>query len=117
MSSSVAIDTPSSDAAVDVRTLIRVLAVERRRVESGRQPRGAVTRRDVMEASIRAFRRTLAREHPRRVLFLAPVRVDARHVGKVTGQVLLQQECKQVAPVAVPRIASFGTGVWLSDFV
>ncbi len=62
-----------------------------------------MTGRQQVEAPIRALGGALARKHARRVLLLAPVRVDARRVGEVAGQVLAQQEREQVAPVAILR--------------
>ena len=59
--------------------------------------------REQVEAPVGALRAALAREHAGRVLLLAPVRVHARRVGEVAGQVLLEQEREQVAPVAVLR--------------
>ncbi len=104
-------DAGVADAAVDVRTLVRVLAVQRRRIEGRREARGAVPARDVMEAAVGALGRTLAREHARRVLFLAAVRVDARRVGKLPRQVLLQQERQLLAPVAEARHRELGHAV------
>ena len=92
-----------ADAAVDVRPLVRVLAVERRRIEGRRQTRRAVTGRHVVESPVGALRTALAREHPRRVLFLAAVRIDARGVREMSRQVLPQQEGELLAPVAPRR--------------
>jgi hypothetical protein len=109
MSSSVAIDTPELPMlAVDVRALVRILAVQGGRVEGGRQARALAAARHVMEAPVGALGRALAREHAGRVLVLAAIGVDAAGVGVATGQVLGHQEEQQVAPVAVLRHGDLG---------
>ena len=93
-------DTRIAGAAVDVGPGVRILAVERGRVERRREPSELLTSREIMEAPVGALRRTLAGEHADRVLLLAAIRIDARGVGIGTRQVLQQQEAQRLAPIA-----------------
>ena len=108
MSSTVAIETPELPTLPQMSgRSSRVRAVERDRVERGRQAVGRLPARHVVEAAVGAFRDPLAREHPRRLLAAAPVRVDAGGVRIGARQVVLQKEPQQIAPVRVLRQRQF----------
>ena len=102
-----------ADLAVDVRALVRVLAVQRDRIERRRQARRGLALRQVVKTPVGALRRALARKHARRVLAQAPIRIDAAGVRVAAGQVLLLQERQQLAPVRESGAAIFGIFWWL----
>ena len=95
-------DAGIADLAVDVRTLGRIFAVQRDRIERGRQARGLLAVRQVMEAAVGALGRALAGEHARR----DPRRcgdTDTRHrcTDMRPAGFRLHQEAQQVAPALV----------------
>ena len=65
---------------------VRVLAVERDRVERGRQPLRRQAARDVVEAPVGALRAAFAGEHARRILALALEREDAGGERELAGR-------------------------------
>ena len=88
-----------ADLAVDVGPLVGVEAVQRHRVERGRQAlRGQVLRQQV-EAPVGAEGAAFAGEHARRILVLA---LEVEHPGgerKLARQVLAQAPAQQLAVV------------------
>jgi hypothetical protein len=69
---------------------------------------GLVPGGQIVEAAIRAFRRALAREHARRILFLAAIRVHAAGVRKRARQVFVLQEVEDLAPALEFGRGEFG---------
>ena len=80
---------------------VGVAAVERDRVERGRQPGGRLALGEQVEAAVGAERVALAGEHAGRVLALALEREHAGGEREVAGQVLRAQEAQQLAVVVV----------------
>ena len=66
---------------------------------------------DVVEAPVGALRPPLAGEHARRVLFLAAVGIHPAGVGKGAGQIFIEQEMQQLAPVLQVRHGELGDAV------
>ena len=95
-------------AAVDVRAQVRILAVQRRRIEGRRQSRRAVTARQVVEATIRLLGTALARKHADRIFFLAPIRIDAARIWITARQVLGENEVAESRPTPRRRRRQLG---------
>ncbi len=93
-------DTRIPGPSIDVGTRVRILAIQGRRIESGRKARRAMPPGDVVKAAVRPFRRTLAREHTRWIFLLAAVRIDTARVREGSRQVFRQKEMKDLAPIA-----------------
>jgi hypothetical protein len=96
-------DARVTDLAVHVGSLVGVATVERDAVECGGEPRGALSAAQQVEAAIGAFGRSLAGEHARGLLALAPEREDTRRKWKAAGQVLAPEVAHQLAPVVAVR--------------
>ena len=101
-------DARVADLAVDVGSRIRILAVERDRVERRREPLGGQAARHVVEALVGALRAAFAGEHARRILAVALEREDAGGEREVPGRVLAKQPGQKIAPVLVPRQRDLG---------
>ena len=101
-------DPRVADLAVDVRTRVGVLAVERHRVEGGGEALGRQPSRDVVEATVGALRAALAGEHARRVLVLALEGEDAGGERELPRRRLAQEPGQHVAPVLVPGQGDLG---------
>jgi hypothetical protein len=54
---------------------------------------------DIVETAIRALRRTLAREHAGRIFLLAPIRIHGRRVRIRAGQIFVEDERQDLAPI------------------
>ena len=80
----------------------RIVAVQRDRVERGRQPLGRHAVGEQMEALVGAERVAFAREHPRRILVLALEREHARRERKLPGTFSRQLPAQDLAVVLVP---------------
>ena len=76
--------------AIDVGPLMGIFAVERHRIERRRKPLGLRACCQVVETTVGLLGRTLAGEHPGRVLFSPLERIDAGGERELAGQVLLQ---------------------------
>ena len=92
-----------ADLAEDIRPLVRILAVQRDRIEGRGEPRGLLPLRQEVESSVRTLRRTLASEHARRVFAQPAVRVNPAGIRIGPRQVLPREEAEQFAPIAVFR--------------
>ena len=92
-----------ADLAVDVGTQRRVGAIQRHRVECGRQALGRHAFGHQLEATVGAECITFAGEHTGRVFVLALEREHAGRIREAAGQVFLHQPGQQVAVVAVIR--------------
>ena len=101
-------DARVADLAVDVGPRMGILAVQRDRVERGREAHGGLAGREVVEAAVRLLGRALAREHPDRVLARAAIRVDAGRVRVRARQVLGLEEAQLVAPAGEARRRDLG---------
>ena len=99
-----------ADLAVDVRALVRLEAVERDRVERGREALRRHAGRHVLEALVGAKGVALAREHARGIFILALEREHAGGVGEGAGHVLQQQPFEQLAVVFVARQRDLADG-------
>ena len=91
-------DPRVADLAVDVGTLVGVLAVEGHRVEGCGQALGRHALGQVVETSVGLLGRTFPSEHPCRVLFGPLEWENARRIGEFAGYVLLKQPLQPVAP-------------------
>ena len=96
-------DAGGADLAVDVGAQVGVAAVERHRVERGRQPGGVAVGRQQLEAAVGAERVALAGEHPGGVLAVALEREDAGGEREVPGQVLARASSGTRSPWSVCR--------------
>jgi hypothetical protein len=96
-------DSRVADLAVDVRTRVRVAAVERDRVEGGGQALGRHALGNLEEALVGAEGVALAGEHAGRVFVLALEGEHAGGVGEGAGHVLAHQELEQFALVLEAR--------------
>jgi len=86
-----------ADLAVDVRSLVRVPAVQRHGIEGGGQAMRRHAFRHTLEPTIGAEGIAFASEHTGRVLTFAFEREHARREGKVARQVFAAQKAQQVA--------------------
>ena len=89
--------------AVDVRALVGVEAIQRDRVERGRQALGRGVLGEQLEAPVGARGVAFAGEHARRVLALALEGEHPGGVGEAARQVLAQQPAQHLAVVLPGR--------------
>ncbi len=101
-------DPRIADFAVNVGPLVRIEAVERHRIESGRQALRRRVLREHLEAGIGAEGIAFAREHAGRVLPFPLEGKDAAGVGEGSGDVLEQEPAQELAMVLVARQHDFG---------
>ena len=95
------VDAGVADLSEDVGAAVRVFAVEGDGVEGGGEAGGFLAEAEVVEAAVGAFGGAFAGEHAGRILTRAAVGVDAAGVGVGAGEVFLEEEFEEVAPVAV----------------
>ena len=94
--------------AVDVRPACRILAVQRHRVEGGRESLGGLTEGHVVKSLVGALRAAFTGKHACRIFTLALQRKDACRERKHTGNVLGQDPPQDLAPVFVAWQDHFG---------
>jgi hypothetical protein len=84
-------------------TFRRIVAVQRNRVECGRQALRGHAVREQVEALVGAKGVALSREHARGILVLALEREDARREREASGNVLEKLPAQDLAFVLEPR--------------